>query len=149
MARTQYEIQSSSSGSYTTYGFWLEERPMLKMPTPAYDSRLVSIPYSDKQLDFSRMGGSLHYSNGRDFEFKFRKVKPTSDEHDIVTDVNSFYAWLVSLVNVSITDTWNNRTFDNCTITGVDVEYPNNMGWESIVTATFHSVNAKDTNGVL
>ena len=149
MARTHYEITSGGSGSYTTYGFWLDERPSINTPAPAYENMLVSIPFSNKQLDFSGIYNGPYYPDGRDFTFKFRKVKDTGDEHDIVTDAKNFYAWLTSLINVAITDTWNGKTFNNCTVTNVEITYPNNYGYEAIVNVDVHTVNAKDINGVL
>lgn len=149
MSRTNYEITSGGSGSFATYGFWLDERPALSKPTSDYEDLLVSIPHSNKQLDFSTASAGMSYPNGRDFEYTFRTVHVSDDEHDVVADVNTFYAWLVSLHNVTITDTWNNRTFNNCTVTEIEPEYPDNYGYEATVKVKIHSVNAADTDGVI
>lgn len=146
MSRPKFQIMSGTSGSYSTYGFWFDEKPSISTPTPAYEDLLVSVPFSDKQLDFSRIDGNLHYPNGRDFEFVFRKVKAGSEDA-IVNDVKSFKNWLSSLRNVQILDTWSGRAFNNCTVTSVEAKFKNNLGWEATVTVQVHSLNAKDING--
>lgn len=146
MSRPKFQIMSGSTGSYSTYGFWYDEKPSISTAEPAYTDLLVSIPYSDKQLDFSRIDGNLHYPNGRDFEYVFRKVKRGSEDA-IVNDVKDFKNWLTSLRDVQILDTWSGRAFNNCTVTSVDAEFENNLGWQARVTVQVHSLNAKDIGG--
>ena len=156
MTRIAYEIQtgtyasssfSSSAGSFTTYGFWLDEKPAYATPTPAYDNLLVSVPYSDTQLDFSRVAGQTYYPNGRDFSFRLRKLNATS-AGAITADVASLVSWLTSLQGATIKDTWSGRVFEGCSVTSVNVSYYRD-GWEATVDFSMHCVNARDVNGRL
>lgn len=155
MMRTPYEISVGGGlgvfggvGSYTTYGFWLDEKPSHDTPEPAYSNLLVSIPYTDVQLDFSRLdSGNTHYPSGRDMEFKLKKINTTSP-NAIVTDVKNLIAWLTSLQGVTLTDTWNNRSWAGCSVIGTSTDYYRD-GYEATVTVKVHSTHAKDTDGRL
>lgn len=157
MQRTAYEMTvgtqsglslSSTTGSFSLYGFWLDEKPSISTPKPAYDNLLVSIPHTDVQLDFSRVAGDTFYPNGRDLTYKLRKVNTTS-HNAIVADVASLTQWLTGLQGVTIGDSWSGRSWEGSSVTGVDVDYSHRDGWEAVVTVKVHSTHAKDTNGRL
>ena len=156
MNRTAYQLTtgtqgglslSNSTGSFSLYGFWLDEKPTLSTPEPAYNNLLVSIPHTDVQLDFSRVAGATHYPNGRDMTYKLRKINKSSPGA-IVSDVNSLVAWLTGLQQTTIGDDWSGRSWEGSSVTGVSVDYYRD-GWEATVTVNVHSTHARDVNGNL
>ena len=128
---------STGTGTYSTYGFFLDSEPIEEVG--GIRTNFQSVPYFDGDYDFTRIDGTPHF-DGTDLVYTFRKIvtSSTGAANSIESTVRAFLRMIKAVANRTLYDDWSGKTFTNCTCTGAEVEY-SGIGFEATVTVTFHS----------
>ena len=138
LPRHVYSVVVAGVNLYNSLGWWLDSKPSPGDSLPEYESLLVDVPWSSKQLDFSHIMGRYYHKGGSDIEYVLRCFDPTAIDA-IVADEAELRKKLMTIKNVTVSDTWTGRVFDNCTITDYSAEF-DNSGYECTVTFKVHTL---------